>query len=154
LALLLLDMGDYDGAETLLRESLEMRRRLLGDNHLEVATNLSSIATLLVARGQAAEAEPLIREALSILGEILPPDHWGIAYAESVLGAVLSAYGRHEEAEPLLSKSYPIVRDKTGVKSPYTRAVLARIVDLYEAWSRPEKAAEYRELLTAAGGPP
>ena len=31
-----------------------------------------------------------------------------------------------------------------------TRYALERLVELYDAWDRPEKAAEYRELLGAA----
>jgi hypothetical protein len=62
--------------------------------------------------------------------------------------------GRYEEAATLLIASYPIVRDKKGAKSRNTRDILARLVDLYPAWGRPEKAAEYRELLVEAGGAP
>jgi serine/threonine protein kinase/tetratricopeptide (TPR) repeat protein len=148
------EKGDYEGAEPLSREALEMFRRLLGDEHPYVGISLKNLADILVARGRATDAETLILEALSIFREALPPDHWRIPNAESSLGSILTALGRHEEAEQLLIASYPIIRDKKGARSRYSRVTLARLVALYEAWGRREKAAEYRDLLVAAGGAP
>ncbi|MCP4657637.1 MAG: serine/threonine protein kinase, partial [bacterium] len=153
LASVLYSKGNYDAAEALHREALAMRRRLLGDRHPNVAVSLNNLAAALVSRGAAAEAEALIREALDIYRQTLPADHWWIPYAESNLGVSLAGLGRFTEAEPLLVRSYPIVRDRTGEHSVTTHIVLERLVTLYEAWGKAEKAAEYRALLDAAGGP-
>jgi serine/threonine-protein kinase len=152
LAILSFIKGDYEEAEALCREALEMNRRLLGGEHPCVGNNINTLADILNARGQAAEAEVLIYEALSIFREVLPPDHWWIPNAESLLGSILTALGRYEEAEPLLVACYPIIRGKKGAGSRQARETLARLVALYESWGRLEKAAEYRELLVAAGG--
>src|SRR5262249_49718265 len=40
-------VGDYAQAERLLRESLAMKRVLLGDKHPDIATSLSNIANVL-----------------------------------------------------------------------------------------------------------
>ncbi|MCP3961225.1 MAG: tetratricopeptide repeat protein [bacterium] len=152
LASLLQAKGDYERAEPLSREALKRRRRLLGDEHPDVATSLNDLARLLVARGRAAEAEPIIGEALEIYRQTLPPDHWRARNAESVLGSVFAALGRYDEAEPPLVASYPVVRDSTGERSPYTRDALERLVVLYDAWGKSEKAAEYRALWVEAGG--
>ncbi len=152
LAKLLQTMEEHAEAEPLFRESIEMKRRLLGDEHPQVATGFTNLAWLLVARGQAAEAEPLIAEALAIYRQALPPHHWRIAAAESVSGSVLAALGHYEAAEPLLVASYPAVRKKKGERSPEARDALERLAAFYEAWGKPEKAAEYRELWGLAGG--
>ncbi len=39
--------GDYAAAEPLLRETLAMRRRLLGDEHADVARSLYILGSLL-----------------------------------------------------------------------------------------------------------
>ena len=51
----------------------------------------------------------------------------------------------HEEAEPLLLDAYAKVRPG-GVGSE----VLSYLAELYDAWGKPEKAAEYRALLPDA----
>ncbi|MCP4662024.1 MAG: tetratricopeptide repeat protein, partial [bacterium] len=120
----------------------------------DVAASLIGLAAVLVSRGAAAEAEALSRQALDVFRQTLPADHWWIPSTESILGGSLTGLGRCAEAEPLLLRSYPIVRDRTGERSVHTRIVLGRLVTLYEAWGKTEKAAEYRALLDAAGGPP
>ncbi|MCP4659462.1 MAG: tetratricopeptide repeat protein [bacterium] len=151
-ALSLHAQNDYEGAEPLYRRALEMQRRLLGAGDPALANGLSALARLVLARDEAVEAEGLIREALDVLRRTLPPDDWRISNAESILGASLTAQRRYAEAETLLVRSYPIVRDRTSEESIYTRDVLERLVILYQAWGKPDKAAEYRPLWVAAGG--
>ncbi len=67
-----------------------------------------------------------------------------MADTESIIGACLTAAGRYEEAEPLLVRSYSLLRAELGETHRFTLDALQRIIDLYEAWGRPEQAAEYR----------
>ncbi len=67
-----------------------------------------------------------------------------MADAESVLGACLTKQRRYEEAEPLLVNSYARLKDDEGDGAKQADAARQRIVDLYMAWGRPEKAAAYR----------
>ena len=60
------------------------------------------------------------------------------------LGGCLTVGQRYREAEPLLVESYPIIKAKTGERSRETRKALKRVLALYEAWGKPEKAARYR----------
>jgi tetratricopeptide (TPR) repeat protein len=137
--------GDAGGAHELYREALEIRRHLLGESHPDVASTETNLATLLIAEGRHQEAESLSRHALRTLHDSRP-GHWRVAYARSVLGSSLVGLGRYEEAESLLTESYPILvaakRECTG----YTRDALRRLIGLYEAWNRLEKATEYRRL--------
>ena len=105
--------------------------------------------TVLVAQGKGGEAEPLARESLAIFktSETSP---WRTPDAESVLGSCLAAQGRFAEAEPLLLGSYPILKADAGEGGRYAPAALRRIVDLYAAWGRPERAAVYQRLLIEA----
>ena len=54
---------------------------------------------------------------------------------------------RFEEAEPLLLGCYQTVRDLRDVPKAQVRAYGEQVVKLYEAWGKPEKAAEWREKL-------
>jgi hypothetical protein len=122
--------------------------------------------------GRAAEGEPLLREGLDICRRALPKGDWFTADAESLLGGCLTAQERYGEAEPLVLGGYKGLVDATGdppVTDSWathciltlhaipgapplrTRQALDRIIQLYEAWGKPDKAAEWRAKRTAAG---
>ena len=61
----------------------------------------------------------------------------------SVLGAALMALARYDEAEVLLN-AQRVLKDIPGAQGQEARATRTRLVALYEAWGRPEKAAVYR----------
>jgi len=147
LAMVLRARGEYEAAESLVSEALVIRRKQLGPDHPDVARGLTNLAELYQARGRYEAAEPLAREAVDTLRRKLPPGHWRIARSESVLGASLSARGRFEQAEALLIESYPVIRNHRGEWARETVDALGRIIALYEAWGKPDKAGEYRTLL-------
>jgi len=52
-----------------------LRKRLLGDNHPDVATSLNNLAALYYSQGRYTEAEPLYREAIKIATQVLGKNH-------------------------------------------------------------------------------
>ena len=148
LADVLIEKGDYSGAENVSREAVAMGRRLLGDGHPSLAVYLVTESEALCRARKPADGESLARQSLAIFKKALPAGHPNIAVAESVLGECLVLSRRYMEAEPLALGSYLIIEAKTGERSPLTRKALQRIVALYDAWGKPDKAAEYRVKLT------
>jgi tetratricopeptide (TPR) repeat protein len=67
--------GRYKEAEPLYLEALDLRKRLLGDNHPSVALSLNNLAYLYQSQGRYTEAEPLYLQALSILEISLGKEH-------------------------------------------------------------------------------
>ena len=110
---------------------------------------MTLLGRILVAQGRHEEAERLLRDALVIREERKQAGHWETAKTASILGAALTGLGRYEEAEPLLLNSYPIIAEDRGETHRRTTEALQRIVNLYEAWSIPAKAAEWRAKLPA-----
>lgn len=141
------DEGEWTKAETECRRSLAIYLKILERDHLRVARPMSHLGRILVNQNRYAEAEPLLREALAIRQKRKPPGHWKTAKTESVLGACLTGQGRYEEAEPLLLDSYPVIAKDRGPHRRRTAEAIKRIVDLYEAWNKPDRAAEYRAML-------
>jgi serine/threonine-protein kinase len=141
--------GDFAGAEKHYREAIAMADETLAKDHHERGYYLRNLASSLLAQGKAEEAEGYAQEALTILQHADPPIPWRIADAESLLGACLTDLGRYAEAEPLLTKGYAVlVKDKEdGAKR--APDALKRLINLYTAWGKPEKAAEYQAKLPA-----
>ena len=52
-----------------------MRKRLLGDNHPDVASSLKNLVHLYDSQGGCSEAEPLYREAINIATQVLGDNH-------------------------------------------------------------------------------
>ena len=84
---MLADKGDYAAAGPLYREAVVMRRKLLGDEHPDVAESLKNLAGVLERRGEYAEAEELVRESLRICDSKLNPNDRLRFLAATVLAA-------------------------------------------------------------------
>jgi serine/threonine-protein kinase len=138
--------GRHREAEPLYRQALAIADERLGPQHPSRAVYLRNLASALLAQERAAEAEPLAREALEIFRSD-PEAPSRVATAESVFGGCLAGLGRFAEAEPLLLGSYAVLaREPEASGARAARAALDRIIRLYTAWGRPDKAAAYRAL--------
>ncbi|HTT62820.1 MAG TPA: hypothetical protein VMG35_13290, partial [Bryobacteraceae bacterium] len=100
------------------------------------------------SQGKFVESEPLAREALEF-DRKKRLDDWQRFRAESLLGASLAGQKKYAEAEPLLIDGYQGVAARKDSISAEDRYHLDRahswIVQLYEAWGKPEKAAEWKQ---------
>ncbi len=151
LAYLLKDRGDLAGAEPLFRRALEIKGEVLGEDHPSVGIGQSNLAIVLNARGEHRRAEERARRAVEIFGARFGDRHWQTAIARSVLGASLTGQGRYGEAEPLLLESHRLIEEQRGDDLGYAAEALQRLITLYEAWGRPERAAACRARRRAAG---
>jgi serine/threonine-protein kinase len=149
LAFVLLAEGRPAEAEPFAREALA----ITPPDHPNRAVFLRHLAAALVGQGKGREAELTAREALSIFQAVKRGPLWRKPDAESVLGSCLVTEGRFAEAEPLLLGSYSILKaDPEGAR--YAPAALQRIVDLYIAWGRLDRAIAWRALAGSASPPP
>src|SRR5262249_3524756 len=115
-----------------------------------LSQTLETLSWNLLRQGKFAEAEPVTRECLTILQKLQPND-WRRFNAESELGASLLGQKKYAEAEPLVLKGYLGMKTRETLipANQQMRRGWAgiRIVQLYEAWSQPEKAAEWKAKL-------
>jgi eukaryotic-like serine/threonine-protein kinase len=142
------DQGKYSEAEPLFHTVLDRARRQLGPEHPNVATALKNLAVLYLRAGDLARAGPLFEEVLRMQRKTFPEKHWEIASTKGLLGAHLMASRRYDLAAPLLAESFAVFKEQLGEHHDATRSTLTRLGDLYEAWGKPEKAAEYRGMLS------
>ena len=140
------DQGNLAEAETCFRQSLALRRKTRHD----VDVTLSALANTLRRQQKYSEAEPLFRECLS-MRETNCPNAWYTFFTRMRLGATLMAKRNYEEAEPLLISGYEGMRQRqSGIRDRYQVLTesIENLVQLFEATSQFEKAAEWRANLT------
>jgi hypothetical protein len=150
LANLLDQAGRGPEAEPLFRVGLEGARKRFGADDPRTAGMLAARGMSLVRQGRWTEAEPILRECLAIR-EKVQPDEWTTFNTRSLLGGSLLGQKRYAEAEPLIVAGYEGMRAREARIPPPGRPRLTdaseRVVKLYEAWGKPDKAAEWRTKL-------
>jgi tetratricopeptide (TPR) repeat protein len=144
------EQGKLPEAEPLVREALEMRRRIYGDQDHRVAYSLVNLGSILASTGRSEEAERMLRDAIGTLRGTFPRGHYVTSQALSLLGGCLLDQGRYAEAEPLLLESNTDLGTRRGAEERERRAVRERLLRLYEAWGKPEKAKEWRAKVETA----
>jgi tetratricopeptide (TPR) repeat protein/predicted Ser/Thr protein kinase len=137
-------------AEALLTSVLEARRRVLGPAHPDTASVMTLLGDVRLQQKKYTEAEALLREARNN-NEKAAADTWERYWNLNLLGASLAGQSQYAEAELLLLSGYQGMMQREAAVPLEDRLVLSqageRIVQLYENWQKPEKAAEWRERL-------
>ena len=67
-------MGEYEKALPLYQRALDIREKVLGPQHPDVATTLNNLAVLYDSMGDYEKALPLYQRALEICEKVLGPN--------------------------------------------------------------------------------
>lgn len=105
LAGLLASRGVLREAEDLARESLALRRKVFGEDHLSVAESLDALGEVLLLEDKALMAEPHLKQALALRRRLLGDGHELTARSMERLALAEEAVGQTAEAERLLSEA-------------------------------------------------
>jgi len=100
----------YAQAQPLLEKALEIRRRLITDDHPDTAEIYKNVAYILNARGRYAQAQPLFEKALEINRRVLTDDQPDTAGSYNNLAYNINAQGKYAQAQPLYEKALEIKR--------------------------------------------
>jgi tetratricopeptide (TPR) repeat protein len=93
------NLGRWEEAERLTRESLELRRATFGDDHPDVAVSRNNLGLLLYHLRRPEEGIEHLELALASWREHLGDEHPEIGKARNNLAMVLEQAGRLDEAE-------------------------------------------------------
>jgi eukaryotic-like serine/threonine-protein kinase len=142
--------GEYALAETYAGQALAGRRRALGSEDPDTMASAADLALIYLSQEKFIKAEAPAHEALEF-DRKQQPDDWQRFRAASLLGASLAGQKKYAEAEPLLLEGYQGMlarKDRTDVPDWYhLERAREWIAELYQAWGKPEKAAEWRQQL-------
>ena len=144
IAYALADLGDFEEAVAINREVLTARRATLGDSHFDTLLSMVELAGALANLDRVADAEPLLLEGLEIARATLPEDHEVTLRFLARLGDCRMRQLRFEEAEELLRHAYTGFADSLGDAHGKTRTIIKQLVELYDAWEKPEQAESWR----------
>jgi non-specific serine/threonine protein kinase/serine/threonine-protein kinase len=146
---LLEEQGKAAEAAPYAREALANARKVLPPTHKDLGTALVQVGSVVSDQGRYAEAESYLREAVSVFTKT-EGDRWRLAWAQSALGQSLAGQRRLDAAEPLLLDGYQGVWQSDAATPAQKQQALRRVIQLYDVWGKPEKAAEWREKLADA----
>src|SRR6185295_6690497 len=99
-------------AEKVIREGLELRRKVLGDSHPDTAMALFRLSDLLYREGNYAGAQDAAQESVGVFQRALrnPQDNPFFANPLMELGLILDKTGQLHEAETYLRQALDIRR--------------------------------------------
>ncbi len=128
-------------AEPYFRRGFQIRERLLGPDHPDVAISASYLGYVSRVEGRLDEAEARLEQALRIFERTLGPNHFNVGANLLYLAPVYHQTGRLDKAEAAYQRSLAIWQDmELGDSSNATSAQtgLADVVAARRQWSRAE----------------
>lgn len=121
------DKAHYYESEKLLLKAREIKVKLLGTEHLEIAGIDHELAGVYANRGKYAEAEELYRKSLRIRKKVLGEEHLDTAASYHSLGRVYESQEEYEMAVAYYLKAYKILVHRFGADHPDTKIVCENI---------------------------
>jgi tetratricopeptide (TPR) repeat protein len=150
LGLNLFDRGRYEEAAERLRESLALRRRILGEEpHTDVAENLNNLALILRSMGRLGEAETLYTQALHMLRLLYGDAHPEIAQVMANLAEVYSQHRDLQRAEAMYIEVLAMNRELLGKEHPNIAQVMHSIAFVYYDEGKLEEALDISRTALA-----
>jgi tetratricopeptide (TPR) repeat protein len=142
----------YAQAEDAFVQIREAQRRTIGPEALNTLISESNIGWLRIKQQKFPEAESVLRPALSVLERAFPDSRERSA-CQNLLGQSLAGQAKYAEAEILMLGGYEGMSRKPTPQATITLAPADEagqaILNLYEAWGKAEKAAEWKSRLEA-----
>ncbi len=124
--------GRYDEALSLISRALEIREKILGPDHSDLASTINFQANLYYSKGVYAHAESLYQRALEIREKALGQDHPHVASSLNNLANVLIDRGEYAKAEPMHLRSLEIWEKALGAEHLGVADALNNLALLYD----------------------
>ncbi len=138
----------YAEAQAIVARQLDIRRRVLGDEHPDTLLSINNMGSLLTVLDKLSQAEPYLREALEARRRVLGDEHPATYITINGMGYLLRVQGKQAEAEVYYREALEGLRRVRGNDDPDT---LASINSMGVLLTRQGKLAEaeryYREGL-------
>jgi tetratricopeptide (TPR) repeat protein len=141
----LYSIGDYQAARPYYENALEIRKKVLGDDHIETANSLNNIGGLLQVMGEYRSARPFFEKALKIRKQKLGELHPDTATILDNLGHLLQLMGDYQSARPYHENALNIFLRVLGEEDAQTAICMNNLGTLLYLISDYESALPYFE---------
>ncbi len=140
--------GHYDQAEKVVREVLERRREVSGNEDRDTLGAMANLSATYQVQGRYAEAEVLQRELLATRSRIFGPEHSDTLESMLLLANTLNSEHKEADSEKLLREAYEIQKRKLGPDHPDTLMAMTNLAATLKDEKRfAESRAMYEEAL-------
>jgi hypothetical protein len=129
-------LGRPQESAPLIRRSIDIHRRILGDTHAEVAAGLASLASFYESQSQWERADMLYREALAMTETSCGPDSPESAALLNNLASLALQNGDGDTPERLYRRALRIKQRVFGKHHPEVARTLNNLAVLYKAQGR------------------
>jgi tetratricopeptide (TPR) repeat protein len=144
--------GKHKEAEAILHQVVELRRKTLGEEHLDTALGYNNLASALSDQGKYAEAEKALTKALGIRRKLLGDEHIQIAFSYNNLAVNSIMQGKYTQAEENLRKALTIFEKLLGEQHPHAAQTYSNLAYTLNAQGKYREAeALYRKALAIRG---
>jgi tetratricopeptide (TPR) repeat protein len=154
---LLAAKSDPERASKLFTEALGIYRSVPGDQHLAIASTLSSLASPAIWSGDFVLAEQYQREGLNLLRSTVSHNYPDYASSLEGLGYILTERGKYAEAEQILNEALQIARGDFGEDNQRVASIEANLGTVYQREGNPVRAMAVTEdalrIVTIRLGP-
>jgi tetratricopeptide (TPR) repeat protein len=141
-------LGLPDAARSALETSLDLQRRLHGEEHPDAVSVMADLAAVQVEAGNVEKGGALARRGADLARSLGEAGAASLAECLDVQGWVMSLQGRHDESEPLYRESITIWKRIEGKESAHASVVMNHLALLLQEHNRYADADSlFREAL-------
>ena len=142
----------YEKAITLNRTLLDLREKVLGEEHPDMATSFNNMGTIHHIQGNFERALEYYLKALAMREKVLGEEHPDTAGSYNNIGNIYTNQGDYEQALEFFFKSLAIREKVLGVAHPDTAQSYNNIGNIYAYRGDYKRALEYHCKALAIRG--
>jgi tetratricopeptide (TPR) repeat protein len=144
-----MDLGIYPEAQKQLQRAMDLRLRLLGENHPDTIDAIDDLAWLYRNEGKYAQAEPLASKVLESRRRLLGEEHPDTIVSMSKLAVLYRFEGKPAQAEVLTGKVLEIRRRISGEENDATLLAMNNLGAVYQIEGKYAQAERLLSRLLA-----
>ncbi|MFC1530062.1 tetratricopeptide repeat protein [Gemmatimonadota bacterium] len=141
--------GQFEEALSVAYEAYEQDLENSGPEAQNTLASMHNIASILHVLGRHAQAESLYTETLGLREQVLGESHPHTLYTKGNLAEIFALQERWEEAETQFLNTIALFSSDVDLGITHFRAqrYISSLAEMYEAWGKLDRAAEWRAKL-------
>ncbi|RYP29542.1 hypothetical protein DL767_006670 [Monosporascus sp. MG133] len=148
LALVLDSLGEYEEAEQIHRQTLELRQKVPGKEHPSTLASMNNLALVLDNQGKFDKAEQIHRQTMELRQKVLGKEHSDTLTSMNNLANVLHSQGKYEEAKEMHRQTLELIEKVLGKEHPDALASMNNLALVLDNQGKYEEAEQiHRQSL-------